>query len=51
VKKEPIVPWAPGEIQRTELESEPVRQVLQRRQTGRLVVEGDHSAVQELLLQ
>ena len=52
VKKEQIVPWAPWEIQRTELESEPVRRVLQRlRQTGRLAIEGDHSAAQELLFQ
>jgi hypothetical protein len=52
VKKEQIVPWAPWEIKRTELDSEPVRRALQRlRQTGKLVIEGDNSAVQELVFQ
>jgi hypothetical protein len=52
VKKEQIVPWAPWEIKRSELNSEPVRRVLQRlRQTGKLVIEGDDSAVRELVFQ
>ena len=50
VKKEQVVPWAPWEIRRCELDSDPVRRVLERlRRTGKLVIEGDDSASQAVL--
>lgn len=50
VKKEQIVPWAPWEIQRAELESDSVTQILLKlRQTGKLVIEGDVSVHQGTL--
>lgn len=47
LKNSQEVPWAPWEIRRPDLDSEPVRRVLQRlRETGRLEIEGDGSTVQ-----
>jgi DNA invertase Pin-like site-specific DNA recombinase len=52
LKKEQIVPWAPWEIQRSDLDSEPVSRVLRRlRQTGKLTIEGDDLAVQGVFFQ
>ncbi len=46
------VPWAPWEIRRSDLDSEPIRRVLQRlRETGRVEIGGDSSAVQTQLFQ
>ena len=45
-----VVPWAPWEIRRSDLDSEPVRGILERlRKTGKLVIEGDRSAHQKTL--
>ena len=42
--KEQVVPWAPWEIRRADLDSEPVRSIIERlRQTGKLVLQGDVS--------
>lgn len=39
--KEQILPWAPWEIRRRDLEAEPVRSILQHlRQTGKLILKG-----------
>jgi hypothetical protein len=41
LRKEQIVPWAPWEIQRSDLDAEPVRSIIQRlHETGKLVLEG-----------
>ncbi len=48
LKKEQVAPWAPWEIRRSDLESEPVRSILKRlRETGKLLLEGDTSAIQK----
>ena len=45
-----VVPWAPWEIRRSDLDSEPVRGILKRlRETGKLVIEGDRSSDQGTL--
>ncbi len=50
LKKEQVVPWAPWEIRRTDLESEEIKKVLERlRETGKVVIEGDNSAGQKSL--
>ena len=47
LKREQVVPWAPWEIRRSDLDSEPVREALRRlRETGRLGLGGDDSAGQ-----
>lgn len=47
LKKEQVAPWAPWELRRADLDSEPVREVLQRlRETGKLELGGDDSTVQ-----
>ena len=47
LNKEQVVPWAPWEIRRADLDSEPVCQALRRlRETGRLRLGGDDSAAQ-----
>lgn len=52
VKNQQTVPWAPWEINRSDLDAEPVRRVLERlRQTGKLVLEGDDLAIQEFAFQ
>ncbi len=41
LKKEQIVPWAPWEIRRADLDSEPVKGIIERlRHTGKLVCDG-----------
>jgi hypothetical protein len=48
--KEQIVPWAPWEIRRSDLDSEKVKEILERlRETGKLVIGGDDSEAQESL--
>lgn len=48
LKKEQVAPWAPWEIRRADLESEPVRSILKRlRETGKLVLGGHTSAIQK----
>jgi len=50
LNKKQVAPWAPWEIKRADLDSEPVRQVLERlRQTGKLVLKGDNRPAQKLL--
>ena len=50
LKKEQVAPWAPWEIQRADLDSEPVRAVLKKlRETGRLALGGDDSTKQMTL--
>ena len=52
LKKEQISPWAPWEIKRSDLDSEPVRQIFERlRATGKLVFEGEHSGIQKSLFE
>ena len=47
-----IAPYAPLEIKRTDLESEPVRPILERlKATGKLVLDGDTSTHQQSLFQ
>ena len=42
LKKKQVASWAPWEIKRLDLDSEPARQVLEKlRQTGKLVLKGD----------
>jgi hypothetical protein len=42
LKKEQLVPWAPWEIKRSDLDCEPIQKILRRlKQTGKLVIEGD----------
>ena len=46
----PVVPWAPSEIRRADLDAEPVRGMLSRvRDTGKLDLQGDRSADQPSL--
>jgi hypothetical protein len=41
VKMEQVVPWAPWEIKRSDLDSQEVRAILDRlRKTGKLVLQG-----------
>jgi hypothetical protein len=50
VQKEQIVPWAPWEIRRSDLDSEKVKEILEcLRETGKLVIGGDDSEAQESL--
>ena len=50
LKKEQIVPWAPWEICRADLDSEKIRMILDRlKKTGKLVIEGDDSGAQKSL--
>jgi DNA invertase Pin-like site-specific DNA recombinase len=52
LKKKQVCPWAPWEIKRSDLDSEPIASILDRlRRTGKLVLKGDHSGVQQLLFQ
>jgi len=49
LNKEQIAPWAPWEIRRSDLESQPVLEILKRlRETGKLVLKGDPLGVQNL---
>jgi DNA invertase Pin-like site-specific DNA recombinase len=50
LEKKQVAPWAPWEIKRSDLDAEPVRQILERlRQTGKLVLKGDNQPAQKLL--
>lgn len=50
LEKKQAAPWAPWEIKRSDLEAEPVRQILEKlRQTGKLVLKGDDPPAQKLL--
>lgn len=50
LKKEQVVPWAPWEIRRSDLDSTRVKEILGRlRETGKLTIEGDDSGIQESL--
>jgi len=50
LQKEQIVPWAPWEIRRSDLDSERVKEILAcLRETGKLVIGGDDSEAQESL--
>jgi len=50
LEKKQVVPWAPWEIQRSDLDAEPVLGILKRlHQTGRLDLRGDRSADQPTL--
>ena len=50
LEKKQVAPWAPWEIKRSDLDAEPVRQILERlRQTGKLVLKGDDPPAQKLL--
>jgi hypothetical protein len=50
LEKKQVAPWAPWEIKRSDLDAEPVRQILERlRQTGKLVLKGNDPPAQKLL--
>jgi hypothetical protein len=50
VPKGQLVPWAPWEIRRSDLDSEKVKEILERlRETGKLVIGGEDSKAQESL--
>ena len=50
LSKEQLVPYAPWEIRRADLDADPVKSILERlRSTGRLVLEGGHSENQASL--
>lgn len=50
LKKNQVVPWAPWEIRRSDLDSEAVRSIFDRlHKTGKLIIEGDNSITSELL--
>jgi len=52
VTKQQIVPWAPWEIRRIDLDAPPVRAIVERlRRTGKLIVEGVGSKYQMNLLE
>jgi hypothetical protein len=52
LKKEQVVPWAPWEIRRCDLDAEPIRRALKRlRETGRLEIGGDGLVAQAELFQ
>jgi len=47
LNKEQIVPWAPWEIKRADLDSEPVHGIIERlKSTGKLILKRDNSPVQ-----
>ena len=49
---EQVAPWAPWEIQRTDLEAEPVRSIIERvKKTGKLDLGGDRSDLQPTLFE
>jgi hypothetical protein len=50
LEKKQVAPWAPWEIKRSDLDGEPVRQILERlRQTGKLALKGNDPPAQKLL--
>jgi len=50
LNKKQIVPWAPWEIKRSDLDSEPVKSILKNlNSTGKLRIKRDDSPVQKLL--
>ncbi len=52
LKKEQVVPWAPWEIRRSDLDSDPIRCIVERlRSTGKLVLSGDDLGTQASLFQ
>jgi DNA invertase Pin-like site-specific DNA recombinase len=52
LRKEQVAPWAPWEIRREDLESEQVREILERlRRTGKLGLGGDDSGIQLTLFE
>jgi hypothetical protein len=52
LKKDQVVPWAPWEIRRVDLDAEPVKSIVEHlRRTGNLVLEGVVSASQMHLLE
>ncbi len=52
IKKEQIVPWAPWEIKRSDLDSKPVQDILKHlRKTGKLRIKRDDSPVQKSLFE
>ena len=52
LKMEQVAPWAPWEIRRADLESEPVRSILERlKQSGKLVLDPTHLTNQTSLFQ
>ena len=52
VHADQIVPWAPWEIRRSELEAEPIHSILERvRKTGKLHLEGVRSDLQSTLFE
>jgi hypothetical protein len=52
LKKVQVVPWAPWEIKRSDLESERIQDVLKNlRETGKLRIKGDDSQVQLSIFQ
>ena len=52
LKKQQVVPWAPWEIRRSDLDSDPIRCVVERlRSTGKLVLSGDDLETQASLFQ
>jgi hypothetical protein len=52
LKKEQIVAYAPWEIRRTDLDSDPVRSVIERLQaTGKLILEGGRLEEQRTLFE
>ena len=49
---EQVAPWAPWEIQRSDLEAEPVCSIIERvKKTGKLDLEGDRSDLQPTLFE
>lgn len=52
LKKEQVAPWAPWEIRRSDLESEPICSIIEElRRTGKLALKGDDSLRQKALFQ
>ena len=52
LKMEQVAPWAPWEIRRADLETEPVRGILERlKQSGKLILDPTHLASQTSLFQ
>jgi DNA invertase Pin-like site-specific DNA recombinase len=51
LKRDQVVPWAPWEIRRSDLDSKPIQETLTHlRKSGRLVLEGDRSDSQARLI-